>query len=145
MEKQRYENHVKYYPLHHLIFYPLLLLATIYGATKSFTDTGINKEWSLLTIAFVFIGWLSFMLRQHYALGNQNRIVRLEMRLRYYQLTHQRFEDVERRLSFQQLAALRFAGDDELLALIQRTLNENLAGKEIKRSIKNWLPDEMRV
>lgn len=145
MEKQRYENHVKYYPLHHFIFYPLLLAAIIYSAIKSFADSSIDKEWLFLTIAFIFIGWLSFMVRQHYALGNQNRIVRLEMRLRYYQLAHQRFEDVERRLSFQQLAALRFAGDDELLALIQRTLNENLSGKAIKHSIKNWLPDEMRV
>lgn len=85
------------------------------------------------------------MLRQHYALTVQNRVVRLEMRLRYYQLTHTRFEEIEPRLSFGQIAALRFASDDELPALTNRALQEQLSPDAIKRSIKNWLPDEMRV
>ena len=85
------------------------------------------------------------MLRQHYALGNQNRIVRLEMRLRYYLLTQKRFEPLEEQLSFNQIAALRFASDEELPDLIRRTINESLSPKEIKKAIKNWTPDYMRV
>jgi len=85
------------------------------------------------------------MLRQHYALTVQNRVVRLEMRLRYYQLTHTRLEDIESKLSFGQIAALRFASDAELPALVDRALQEQLTPDAIKRSIKNWMPDDMRV
>jgi len=85
------------------------------------------------------------MLRQHYSLINQNRIVRLEMRLRYYMLTQQPLESVEHQLSFNQLAALRFASDAELLPLLKRALTERLTPDQIKKSIKNWQADTMRV
>jgi len=101
--------------------------------------------WIFIAILFFMIGWLSFMLRQHYALNNQNRIVRLEMRFRYYVLTHERLEKMEDRLSFEQISALRFASDEELPALVNRTLNENLSPDDIKKSVKNWYPDHMRV
>jgi hypothetical protein len=93
----------------------------------------------------VLIGWGSYMLRQHYALGNQNRIIRLELRLRYYQLTHERFEPLEQQLTFGQVAALRFAGDDELPSLVKTTLQNNLSSNDIKKSIKSWQADLMRV
>ena len=98
-----------------------------------------------LVASFIFIGWLSFMMRQHYALGNQNRIVRLELRFRYFVITGERFEQLESKLQFQQLAALRFASDEELPALVKRTVMENLSSRQIKISIQNWLPDYMRV
>ena len=98
-----------------------------------------------ISILFILLGWLSFMMWQHYSLTNQNRLVRLEMRLRYYQLTQKRLEDIEPGLSFSQLAALCFASDDELPGLIQQTLDNKLSPDAIKRSIKNWLPDTMRV
>ena len=69
----------------------------------------------------------------------------MEMRLRYYQLTQRRLEDIEPVLSFSQLAALRFAPDEELPGLIQQTLDNNLSADEIKKSIKNWLPDTMWI
>jgi len=93
----------------------------------------------------ILIAWLSFMMRQHYALNNQNRIVRLELRFRYYVLTGKRLEPIEQKLSFGQLAALRFASDEELPALIERAVNENLSSDAIKKSIKNWQADNMRV
>jgi hypothetical protein len=95
--------------------------------------------------AIGLIIFLSLMLRQHYALGNQNRIARLELRFRYYVLTKKRFELIEQQLSLSQLLALRFASDEELEALIDRTLGEKLNPNEIKKSIKNWLPDYMRA
>ncbi|GGB77933.1 DUF6526 family protein [Dyadobacter sediminis] len=145
MAKQNYQNHVRYYPAHHFVFYPVLMIltgASIYYAVKSDEYTLI---WTFIAIGLFMTGWLSFMLRQHYALNNQNRIVRLEMRFRYYLLTNQRLDLLENQLSFGQLSALRFASDEELVALTERTLKENLAPNEIKRSIKNWQPDHMRV
>jgi hypothetical protein len=96
-------------------------------------------------VIFIFLGWSAFMFRQHYALGNQNRIVRLELRFRYYLITGKRLETLESKLSFSQLAALRFAPDEELPALIDRALKENLSARQIKKSIINWFPDYMRV
>jgi hypothetical protein len=144
MATQNYNNHIRYYPPHHFIFYPLLLL--LIGLSTYFIFKREDSLiWIFVTAALVMIGYVSFMLRQHYALGNQNRIVRLEMRLRYFVLTNEQFESVEQRISFGQIAALRFAPDKELPGLVERTIKENLTPNEIKISIVNWLPDEMRL
>ncbi len=145
MQNQSYKNHAKYYYPHHFIFYPLILIATIASTICIFKFVHHRLEWIAITVLFVFITWLAFMMRQHYALGNQNRIVRLEFRLRYYLLTKQNFEKFEDQLSFSQIAALRFASDEELPALLIRTIREKLSSNEIKKSIKNWQPDNMRV
>ena len=85
------------------------------------------------------------MMRQHYALLPQNRIIRLEMRLRYFQLYGKRFEPVEAKLRFGQIAALRFASDEELPLLLERTIQENLSARSIKKLISDWQADHMRV
>ncbi|TCD03502.1 DUF6526 family protein [Pedobacter psychroterrae] len=143
---QNYKNHIRFYTAHHFVFYPVIL--ALAGLSVYFAFRGADHAallWIFLALAFFVIGWLSFMLRQHYAMTGQNRTVVLEMRFRYYVLTHERLELVEDRLSFGQIAALRFASDAELAALMERTLKENLSPDEIKRSIKNWLPDNKRV
>ena len=145
MKTQNYKNHIRYYPLHHFVFYPVMLILLIASIVGIFRYPEHSFECIALTIVLVLIRWLSLMLRQHYALTSQNRTVRLEMRLRYYMLTQQRLEPIEQRLSFGQLAALRFAPDEELTGLINRTLAEKLSPDDIKKSIKNWLPDNMRV
>lgn len=94
---------------------------------------------------FVCLTWVAFMLRQHYALTLQNRIVLLELRYRYLAVTGKRFEPAEAKLSDGQLFALRFAPDEELEQLVQWALNENLKGDEIKKSVKNWKADNRRV
>jgi len=142
---QQYKNHIRYYIPHHFIFYPLILVLLVISIGYSFIYSERRMEWICIAVIAFLIGYLAFMLRQHYALGNQNRIVRLEMRLRYFQLTGQRLEEIEFKLSFGQLAALRFASDKELLALLQRTITENLSPTTIKQSIVHWFPDYMRV
>jgi len=145
MESQNYKNHVRYYVPHHFVFYPVLMVMIGFSISYAFKRTDESLIWIFITIAFFMMGWLSFMLRQHYALNNQNRIVRLEMRFRYYVLTNERLEKLEDRLSFGQISALRFASDEELPALVNRTLDENLSPDAIKRSVKRWNPDHMRV
>jgi hypothetical protein len=145
MSKQNFTNHIKYYTAHHFVFYPLLLIA-LSASVYEYNHHPDQKEiWGAIMLAFIFIGWTSFMLRQHYALGNQNRIVRMELRFRYYFITGKRLEPLESNLSFRQLAALRFASDEELAALVDHALKENLSAPQIKRSIVHWLPDHMRV
>ncbi len=143
MKKQDYSNHVQYYTPHHFIFYPLCLALLIIGIRGIYRHSSL--EWIIITSLVVLLTWLSFMLRQHYALTCQNRIVRLELRFRYFVLTGERLDLLEDRLSFGQLAALRFASDEELPALVKRALAEGLSPDTIKRAIKNWLPDTMRV
>jgi hypothetical protein len=145
MARQNFQNHIRYYPAHHFIFYPLLLTA-LFASVVAYSHHPEQREvWIAIIAIFIFVGWSSFMMRQHYALGNQDRIIRLELRFRYYIITGKRLELLESNLSFGQLAALRFASDEELAALVERTLKENLSGRQIKNSIVHWLPDHMRV
>jgi hypothetical protein len=145
MKAQNYSNHVRYYVPHHFVFYPVMLVLIFLSLRFGSKYPDRSLEWYAIAVVLVMITWLSFMLRQHYALVNQNRTVRLEMRLRYYQLTHERLEDIETQLSFRQIAALRFASDAELPALVKRALTEQLSPDSIKKSIINWVPDTMRV
>ena len=144
-KKQDYENHIRFYPPYHFVFLPMafaMLGGSIY-CIFHFPERWL--EWTAIASLFFMMLALAFMLRQHYSLGNQDRIIRLELRLRYFQITGQRFEAVEGQLSFPQIAALRFAPDDELPALAQRTLAEHLSPDSIKKQIRNWLPDHMRL
>ena len=134
-----------YYLPHHFIFLPLMLVLMIFGITKTFKDENHQLEWALFSILSFCILYLAVMLRQHYALGNQDRIVRLEFRLRYFELFGKRSAEIEEKLSFKQIAALRFAGDDEFETLLTRALTENLRAGEIKKSIQNWQTDHMRL
>lgn len=145
MAEQQYKNHVRYYPAHHFVYYPLVLIALIFCIKNYLSAAGGNNEWLMMAALTFLLGFLSFMVRQHYALINQNRTVRLEMRLRYYQLTQQRFVQFEQQLSFNQVAALRFAGDEELIPLLNKTLTEKLQPASIKKLITDWQPDHMRV
>ena len=69
----------------------------------------------------------------------------MEMRLRYFYLTGKSFSEKEKDLRTNQIIALRFAGDDELLSLMDQAISKNLSNKEIKMSIKNWKGDYSRV
>ncbi|HCR75407.1 MAG TPA: hypothetical protein DIW37_03145 [Chryseobacterium sp.] len=145
MESQNYKNHRKFYPPHHFIYLPLLLGLEIFGIYKIFNDETNQLIWILFSAVIFLLFYLAIMLRQHYALVLQNRLVRLEFKQRYYELFQQRSDEVEGKLNFDQIAALRFAYDDEFKELLHKALYENISGDEIKRSIKKWRPDHHRV
>ena len=144
MEKQSYKNHVRYYAPHHFVYYPIILTFLAFSLYFIFTSED-KLIWSFISAIFVVLFCLAFMLRQHYALTLQNRMVRFELRYRYFSLTGKRFEDFEHQLKDDQLFALRFAPDEELLGLIEKTLSENLSGTEIKKAIIHWKGDYERV
>jgi hypothetical protein len=119
---------------------------TLLGFSVYFIFTSEDKLiWTFISAIFIMLFFLAFMLRQHYALTLQNRIVSLELRYRYFSLTGKRLENFEHRLKDDQLFALRFAPDDEFVKLVDKTLYENLSGTEIKKAIKNWKGDYNRV
>ncbi len=145
MKTQHYGNHRKYYVLHHFIFIPMMLLLITIGVSKYYKSGQSDNEWLVLAISSFCILYLATMVRQHYALGNQDRIIRLEFRLRYWQLLGKSSAEAESQLSFGQMAALRFADDAEFVFLLHRALHENLSATGIKKAITNWQPDDMRV
>jgi hypothetical protein len=119
----------------------VFLAASIYLA---FT-TDDKLIWSFISVCFIFLFFLAFMLRQHYSLILQNRIVRLELRYRYFTLAGKRLEEFEYKLTDDQLFALRFAPDNELLDLIDDAIKNNLTGDAIKKAIVHWKGDYHRV
>ncbi|WHF52281.1 DUF6526 family protein [Chryseobacterium gotjawalense] len=145
MQNQNYQNHKKFYPPHHFIYLPLVFILQIVGIWKIFKDEHNQLIWILFSVVIFLILYLALMIRQHYALGNQNRIIRLEFKLRYFELFGKSADETESKLSFDQIAALRFAYDDEFKMLLDKALQQNISGDEIKKSITNWKPDHHRV
>ncbi|TDO99292.1 DUF6526 family protein [Flavobacterium sp. 245] len=144
MKVQTYYNHIRFYTPHHFIYYPVLTIFLIFSIYFACT-TNDALIWSFISVGFIFLFFLAFMLRQHYALILQNRIVRLELRYRYFTLTGKRLEEFEYKLTDDQLFALRFAPDNEFLPLLEDAIKNNLAGDSIKKAIVHWKADYDRV
>ena len=104
----------------------------------------LNLQSVIIFLLTLFIG-VVLVSAKTIANKNQDRIIRLEMRFRYYLLTSARFEVKENQLSMRQIVALRFACDEELVALIERTIQEKLTPDTIKKEIQNWTGDYYRV
>lgn len=144
---QNYKNHTRYFPFHHFVITPLTLIYLIWtivnlvGSLNSRVDISIQ----IYHLIGALILFLLPLLARVYALKNQDRIIRMEMRQRYFELTGNPFRDNEKRLRLSQIIALRFASDQELLPLMERTLEENLRANKIKQLIKNWQEDRRRV
>lgn len=142
MKEQHFGNHQRFHPLFHFFVAPLSLLLTILCLlllTDSFTWFGL-----LLGIAFVLL-YLALFITRTYAKKNQDRIIRTEIRLRHFILTGSDFSSIENQLSLSQIVALRFAGDDDFLRLINRPDLAALSPNEIKKSITTWKADHLRV
>jgi hypothetical protein len=143
------KNTARYYPLHHFVLLPAALVMAFYTgrryASVAGDDSEISRIWfSLMVLAVVGLGVL-VMLRQHYALTLQDRLIRLEVRQRYFEVTGQSLRPLEDRLSLKQILSLRFAGDAELASLAQATISENLPPKTIQARIQEFHFDPMRV
>jgi hypothetical protein len=142
--KQSYRNYIRFYTPHHFVYYPLA--TGFFAAAVYFSFTREESAlWIFISVIFLFLIALSFMLRQHYALMLQNRIVRLELRYRYFTLTGKRLEEFEHELRDSQLFSLRFASDSELPALVERARHDKIGGEKIKQSIVDWKGDYDRV
>jgi len=142
MKKQSFKNHIRYYTPHHFIFYPIVLAGSVISITYFFKQNELI--WLFISGLFFILGALSFMMRQHYALTLQNRIVLQEVYFRYYVLT-KNGPGIFEELSLHQILAVRFASDDEFPVLVDKAVKERLSPDEIKKLIKDWKGDYMRV
>lgn len=145
MKTQNFKNHARYFPLHHFIITPLTLIFLGWTMNRTNFETSESTSESIYFLILAFIIVLLPLLGRIYALKNQNRIILMEMRLRYFHLTGRSFYEKENELRTNQIIALRFASDDELMALVDQAISKKLSNKEIKMSIKNWKADYSRV
>ena len=94
-----------------------------------------------MAVAFIGLYWYV----RSFPVKVQDRVIRLEMRLRLQQILPENLRAKIEELTPGQLVGLRFAGDEELPGLVQEVLDGKLAKqKEIKRKIKNWQADHLR-
>jgi hypothetical protein len=141
-ETQSFSNHVRVRPVYHYFAVPVSLALVPLAGVNLFVNFGLSA--SILLLAMIILH-LAIFLARDYAKKNQDRIIRMELRFRYYLLTHQKLEEVERQLSTGQLLALRFASDEEFLELIHHLETKTKTPEQIKRQIIQWNDDFMRV
>lgn len=143
MAEQNFSNHTRWYPLVHFVLFPLLLVLVGYEVVQISRAPALDHLAHLLLIVAVALLSLAARLQ---ALKAQDRVIRLEERLRYSSVLTPELANRASALRTGQMIALRFAPDEELANLVERTLNGEFAtNKDIKRAIGNWRPDYLRV
>ena len=141
---QNYKNHSRLNPVHHFILTPITAVIFVWSIINVFQDDQSLAYKIYFTLTAVILLILGLLARS-YGLRNQDRIIRVEMRLRYFELTGTSFSSKEKQLRLGQIIALRFASDEELIGLMDRAISENLSGTAIKKAIQNWQGDTLRV
>jgi hypothetical protein len=140
---QNFENHAKFDPAFHFFVAPVFIINLIWAINRIAHGFSGGALLSLL-LAMAFL-LLSFRARI-YALTMQDRVIRLEMRLRLQDALPVGLRGRIPEFTVGQLVALRFAGDEELPALAQKVLDEKITDrKAIKKMIRNWQPDFLRA
>lgn len=142
---QSCQSHARWDPAFHYFVLPVLLLNIFFAIYLLVHHWPIHRDllgwWIVLSIVLFVVAGKS----RGNALKAQDRIIRLEERLRMAALLSAEENARSQALTESQLIGLRFASDAELPALVKRTLDENLTQKQIKESINSWRPDYFRV
>ncbi len=146
---QTFANHTRFDPPFHFFLAPVFVIALIMALIHFFVHFGHSSirgnfhSFLIVLLAFAFLTLL-FKIRL-YALKVQDRVIRLEERLRLMQLLPEPLRSRIPELTVDQLCGLRFASDAELPKLAERAMNEKLSRKDIKQAIQTWRPDYWRV
>ena len=140
---QSRQNHTRWVPLYHFVMGPIFLVNFILAAYRMVTGFSLESAFGVLVaLGLVF----AFFFLRVFALGAQDRVIRLEERMRLQSLLPDDLKPRINDFSTAQLIALRFASDGELPDLTRKVLDENIVEqKPIKAAIKTWRPDYQRV
>jgi hypothetical protein len=139
---QSFKNHGRFDPAFHFVLFFVVILNLVYAGIHLYRQQTISAAWYLVLSLVVFIPL--FKLRT-YPLKVQDRVIRLEERLRLQALAPEEWHAQIYRLTEDQLIGLRFAADDEVVELAKQALEENLNRKQIKERIKSWRADNWRI
>ncbi len=140
---QNFENHTRLFPPFHFIAFPIFILNFIWSIVRVIRHPSYEAGLSVL-VAFALVVFA--ISARIFALTVQDRVIRLEMRLRMQQLLP---ADLRSRISeFEvgQLIALRFASDSELPDLARKVLQDKITDRAaIKKMVRSWQADFLRA
>jgi hypothetical protein len=139
---QTYASHRRYDPAFHFFTFGVLAISFCLAIWRTVRNPSFENAWWIVVAAAALV--LFFRVRG-YALKVQDRIIRLEERLRLQKLLPETLHGRIGELSERQLIGLRFASDGEVAELVKQALDEQISGEEIKKRIKAWRPDTFRV
>jgi hypothetical protein len=141
-EVQSLKNHARFDPPFHFFLAFVAIVTIIVSIVHAVRHSCFYSWWLVLLSLAAFVAL--FKLRS-YPLKVQDRIIRLEERLRLRALAPEEWHAQIIRLSEDQLIGLRFASDDEVVELAKQALEHHWNRKQIKERIKSWRPDYWRV
>lgn len=140
--EQNYKNHTRLDPVFHYVLTIIFLLNLILCVVNFVRAETWFNGWLII----VAVGLILLLAKTRaYPLKVQDRVIRLEERLRLALLLPETLRPRIPELSERQLVALRFASDEEVPVLAAQALNEGLSSKQIKQRILHWRPDYFRV
>ena len=140
---QNYDNHKKIVPGFHGVAFGILAINFFYSAYVAVTAFSVGSVVALL-LAFGLI--MVMFYARLFALAAQDRVIRLEERLRLHDILPPEQKDTIDKLTTGQLIALRFASDGEVGALVATVSSEGIEDREeIKKRVTNWRADHQRV
>ena len=144
MSDQSYASHTRFYPPFHFVLIPALLLGlggAYVNLRQSQGDHDRLYSASLLVLVLLTL-ILTALFARSFALKAQDRAIRAEENLRHFVLTGKLLDP---KLTLRQIIGLRFAADDEFVALAQKAAASGMSQKEIKKAIVHWKADHDRV
>ena len=139
---QTLANHTRFDPLYHFFVVPVFGISVVVVMVRFVMHPSLRLGW-LFVVSVAALVAVSKL--RTYALRVQDRLIRLEERLRLATLLSEPVRSRISELSEGQCIALRFACDAEVPGLVERALAQNLSRADIKKSIQTWRPDYWRV
>ena len=140
---QNYQNHVRRMPGYVIVLFLILLANILWTGYQMVTGFSIGSVLAfLISIGLVMIAWVSRV----QTLTVQNRVIRLEQRLRFRELLPADVASRAAAMPLEQLVAVRFASDEELPELVNEVLSGLLKEpRAIKQRVKAWQADHLRA
>ena len=142
---QNFKNHTRFDPVWHFFLLPLLLINIAFAITATVRHWPDHPHMFPWLVVMSIVLFMAVGKARGHSLKVQDRIIRLEEKLRFAALLPPDLLARSQSLTEAQYIGLRFASDAEVQALVKRTLDENLTQKQIKESINTWRPDYFRV
>ncbi len=141
-EPQCLKNHGRLDPSYHVVSTLVLVINLIVAIVYMVQHFGFYSAWLVVLSVVVFIPFIKV---RQYPVKVQDRVIRLEERMRLQALAPAEWHTQIFHLSEEQLIGLRFAADDEVVELAKQALEHKLNRKQIKERIKDWRADNWRV
>ncbi len=141
-QPQSFNSHARFDPPYHFFLTFVSIASIVIAVIYCVRHLSFNSVW-LVVLALAAL--VALFLVRSYPLKVQDRVIRLEERLRLYALAPAEWHSQINKLTEDQLIALRFAADDELVPLAKQAVEHNLSRKQIKERINSWRPDTWRV